>query len=528
MPAHAGKFPGDFYKPVDYETKTGRQRATVRANGLEWDLSTGWHAPRQKGWKRDPLRPATKQIVTGLDGKQHKVTFYGDFDDNDNLVSYYSDHVGFRPNTSVDYDERMKFAEEAFNGDDPANNIIVKDMPDGHISKLEFERKHQTLRVTFENGDVCIFFTIPDQVAGELLALADPSKIAGYHRYGSKRGQERHLLGVRFWDLVRIRGQRHGARYPFEYEHKASRRVHVSKGSGRRVFEMPRDSVAREKILRVLPARYKSMFAENLDLAETAQVVLTEEEWNAVASTLSNDTWFGKDPAKKEYTDEEKSQFAKDMANARARKAGNKVVNASSLNKEDDEGKTIDFWETISNEDAARASEDAKANIDRYSWAIENWRELVNQKIKNLKEDPIFNSYVSSALAKNENVFEGRADWEALKAYRPDFLEGVRFNAAEDKIEPLYPENRRQAMALARAAEGPGAFKREFGSSEVLPSLKWTKDMLMRKAELIDKSGRDKGVGEAIRHRIRYKDLQGALNTLIDNGYASAGDMLAD
>jgi hypothetical protein len=30
-------------------------------------------------------------------------------------------------------------------------------------------------------------------------------------------GKPRHLLGIRFWDLVRIRGQRTGAKYPFTY-----------------------------------------------------------------------------------------------------------------------------------------------------------------------------------------------------------------------------------------------------------------------------------------------------------------------
>jgi len=86
----------------------------------------------------------------------------------------------------------------------------------GHISGLSYSSYYQLLKVTFWNGDICIFFRVPSTVASELLHFAESGKTM----LSPVSGKQKHVLGIRFWDLIRIRGTRHGCKYRFEYESK--------------------------------------------------------------------------------------------------------------------------------------------------------------------------------------------------------------------------------------------------------------------------------------------------------------------
>lgn len=87
----------------------------------------------------------------------------------------------------------------------------------GHIIKLEYVVMYNILRVTFKkpskDGQVVAYMNVPAPVAGELLYLAE----ANPTQVSATNGSIRHVLGMRFWDLVRIRGTIHGTRYPFKY-----------------------------------------------------------------------------------------------------------------------------------------------------------------------------------------------------------------------------------------------------------------------------------------------------------------------
>lgn len=87
----------------------------------------------------------------------------------------------------------------------------------GHIIKLEYAEMYKILRVTFKkpskDGQVVAYMNVPAPVAGELLYLAE----ANPTQVSATNGSIRHVLGMRFWDLVRIRGTIHGTRYPFKY-----------------------------------------------------------------------------------------------------------------------------------------------------------------------------------------------------------------------------------------------------------------------------------------------------------------------
>lgn len=104
------------------------------------------------------------------------------------------------------------YAEKAFDG----KHKTVKSGGCGHIAAIEYSRFYQLLKVTFARGDVVIFYRVPAAVAGELLHFAE----TGQTSTNTFDGSVRHVLGIRFWDLVRIRGTKHGSRYRFEYTDK--------------------------------------------------------------------------------------------------------------------------------------------------------------------------------------------------------------------------------------------------------------------------------------------------------------------
>lgn len=255
MPAHVGKAP--WYKAVSEKTITGRQRTTLSSGNMEWDLTEGWHIKRQRGWKGRGKKSGLVQKVqrTTPDGKT--VTVY--------KTTGYDDTIGFHSHDEPDEDA-LSYALNAFDKNDPSHGPIFEQEGCGHIAKLEYAQVQQVLRVTFaSNGAICLFYRVPTAVAGELLALAQKKTT----QYSAVDGTERHTLGIVFWDLVRIRGQRHGAKYPFEYESRGSYKL---TGSGKRYSVVLSD----ENIKKVLGGRY---YGRELKPGETVTAILSEEEY---------------------------------------------------------------------------------------------------------------------------------------------------------------------------------------------------------------------------------------------------------
>ena len=177
--------------------------ATVEAGlapwnkNYEWDLSNGWSYKKPEGWYKGIKRH--QKTLHGADGQKYKVYYYPGTD--------Y--HLGFHPQDDQD---RLATAQHAFDPNNPIHGeIVLAECKAGHIAKLEYAQKEQILRVTFaSDGASCLFFEVPTAVAGELIYLAKKNAVRG--------SDGRHLVGIRFWDYIRIRGTLHGAKYPFEYE----------------------------------------------------------------------------------------------------------------------------------------------------------------------------------------------------------------------------------------------------------------------------------------------------------------------
>lgn len=166
----------------------------------EWELSSGWGYKRPEDWDKGITR--RKRKLHDTNGNIYDVYYYPG-------VDY---HLGF---SAQNDQERLAIAQKAFDPENPTHGEVIKQKGRGHIAMLEYAQREHILRVTFtNNGAVCIFFDVPTAVAGELIHLAD--KNTTRHEDG------RHMLGIRFWDYIRIRGTQHGAKYPFEYESHGS------------------------------------------------------------------------------------------------------------------------------------------------------------------------------------------------------------------------------------------------------------------------------------------------------------------
>lgn len=185
----------------------------------EWELSSGWGYKRPEDWDKGITRRRRKLHDTN--GNIYDVYYYPD-------VDY---HLGF---SAQNDQERLAVAQKAFDPENPTHGEVIKQKGRGHIAMLEYAQREHILRVTFtNNGAVCIFFDVPTAVAGELIHLAD--KNTTRHKDG------RHMLGIRFWDYIRIRGTQHGAKYPFEYESHGS--GNIIQGNSRHTVKIVTDEI---------------------------------------------------------------------------------------------------------------------------------------------------------------------------------------------------------------------------------------------------------------------------------------------
>ena len=231
----------------------------------EWELSSGWGYKRPEDWDKGITR--RKRKLHDTNGNIYDVYYYPD-------VDY---HLGF---SAQNDQERLAVAQKAFDPDNPIHGEVIKQKGRGHIAMLEYAQREHILRVTFtNNGAVCIFFDVPTAVAGELIHLAD--KNTTRHKDG------RHMLGIRFWDYIRIRGTQHGAKYPFEYESHGSGTVVQGRGRNTVALTLNRANALFGTSVRALA---KMQVLKDIDANTEVTVVLSDaemKEYNAALKELS-------------------------------------------------------------------------------------------------------------------------------------------------------------------------------------------------------------------------------------------------
>lgn len=153
-----------------------------------------------RGYTGKVNRPNMRRLTDSATGKSYEVP------DDD-----YRQFAGQKQDSSVE-----KYINTAFDGSNSFESQEVRATggDTGHILKVEYSVYYKVLRVTFRNkGSIVAYLNVPSAVAAELLHLAASNNT----QVSASSGKMRHVLGIRFWDLVRIRGTVHGSRYKFSY-----------------------------------------------------------------------------------------------------------------------------------------------------------------------------------------------------------------------------------------------------------------------------------------------------------------------
>lgn len=164
------------------------------------------------GYSKKPKRPPTKQLI-GTNGNLITTPDVIDFDDWLDIFEAQGGDVSELYSGSKKHGKYgniqnlADLADYAFNV--TKGQVYTVKPTGGHILQLDYSPHFQVLRVHFEkHGNVVCYFYVPKSVFATLEALADsPQTRMDAH------GIPRHLVGIYFWDLIRVRGTLHGNRY---------------------------------------------------------------------------------------------------------------------------------------------------------------------------------------------------------------------------------------------------------------------------------------------------------------------------
>ena len=187
-------------------------------------------------WKR-PTRPPMKTLVDSLTGKTYQTPDVIDWDD---WVDMFHIQGGgemsdaYKSNPSKDtYRTLADYCNFAF--DRPGeSSFYTFECPEGHIKRVDYNYGTRIMRVNFKKYDRwCCYFFVPTQIYETLKKLSEGMPVR--MGYGNV---PRHLVGIYFWDLVRVRGTIHGNRYECCY-------TTAPDGGFRKVEHATRDDVVR-------------------------------------------------------------------------------------------------------------------------------------------------------------------------------------------------------------------------------------------------------------------------------------------
>lgn len=195
--------------------------ATVRRGPAPWHLREGIQGFLPEDFKRRGRfkKPKGQVLVDSADGNKYTI---GDEKSLDDLIQFvaldkeFSEQYANGRGRLKDVNTIADFIDFAFNKSEVnAKYRHTVQCPQGsHIAQIEYNERYQLLRVSFENnGSVVVYAKVPYTLFAKLQAYAE----SGAKSIGAD-GELRHLVGIEFWNMVRIRGTVHGNRYPTVYE----------------------------------------------------------------------------------------------------------------------------------------------------------------------------------------------------------------------------------------------------------------------------------------------------------------------
>jgi hypothetical protein len=182
----------------------------------DW-LSTKISTKNRQEYKRLSSSAPSRDLRCSLTGDVYKMPKQ----DYNQLVDWLKEHHSTLSPTYTSDGKQLKrniqtpadFIDFAFK-ENQQKNIETVECKGGHILSLSYNWNYKLLMVRFtNNGDVVVFFNLPANTAATLMVHGKNNDMAP----PTKKGKERHMVGVEFWNLVRIRGTLHGTRYPFQY-----------------------------------------------------------------------------------------------------------------------------------------------------------------------------------------------------------------------------------------------------------------------------------------------------------------------
>jgi hypothetical protein len=199
--AAAGKAPwSEGYEGNPYRRFTAWQQHKA---GLV-NKGKGWIS--KADWDSMPVKPkmTTHILSNGMKVK----TIDGDYDN----------YIGFQRPSDSKAPAMLQEISDAFNLADSERGASKKPLGvqhiegKGHINWLEYNPNRQIMMVEFATDQaVVVYFQVPKNVWQILRHHAE----AGGMRYDGKK--EHYLLGIEFWNYIRIRGQITGSRYRYVY-----------------------------------------------------------------------------------------------------------------------------------------------------------------------------------------------------------------------------------------------------------------------------------------------------------------------
>ena len=425
MSAYAG--PAPWYQGVSETYKNGRYKKRLVSGNQEWNLEEGWHAKRRSGWYNKPSKRKGQTVekvkLIGLNGKE--IETY--------VSRGYKDNIGFSAQSNED---AAAYASNALDNNKPDVDVQVKE---GHIKRVEYASREQVMRVTFWNDAQVIYFRVPTTVAGMLKSFAENNFV---HHPDEKTGKPRHILGVAFWNLIRIRGQQHGSRYPFQYEKHG---VYKLTGSNK----LYRIKLTEENFEKLFGRKYNGALKPG-DIIETP---LSEEQYEIYdeARTLDDNTRsieenkftaMDYDKNKEGEAIKAEASFENDLVDKLDHElySNNRQVPQAELAKRDP--LTKEEADELDNLIADLATGRAKAKKDLYD--------------KRKEAGKAFNDWTSAHKAEYEDLLlqekdhllkKGQADQIAWRKAALDFYEGETEDTDVNKLADRLKRSTRVATA---------------------------------------------------------------------------------
>lgn len=176
---------------------------------FEHNLEQGW-TQREKN-SRKPANKGEWRMLTNANGNPYlapigpakgKFVMFDSWQSNDELMEIYKEA----------FEEEWvpgKKVRGVYEFVDPHQHFEEPD--GGHIIRIDYHSKMEVMMVHFRNKDSVVCYLSVPQTTIDLLRECVGKKDGG------REPPHNHLLGVRFWDLVRMRGSQTGGNCPFYY-----------------------------------------------------------------------------------------------------------------------------------------------------------------------------------------------------------------------------------------------------------------------------------------------------------------------